>query len=504
MKRTLIIGGICAAFVAVAAIANTTGLSTDQARTAAPANPVNLSGVAASEGTAQSFLRSDATLSISGTLPQARGGTGAGALTCAAGSFITSNGTAQSCSAASVSADAPLTGAGTPASHLVCPTASGVQSGCLSSSDWTSFASRIVGPLSGDVTTSGSTATLAPSGVTANTYGSTSTIPQITFDAKGRATVVSNLTPSLPASAISSGSFADAFISASYSGVGVCAASKWASTLSRNSPPTCTQPAFTDISGVASTGQIPNIDATKVSTGVFPASQISNLDASKITTGTFADARLTDGYSGTGACAAHKWSSTLTRDVAPTCTQPDFTDLTGTASTGQIPSLDASKITTGTLGQARGGTGAGALTCAAGDFLTSNGTAQSCATPSPSGTITNQHAESSATFNCTNAGSTLASLTMAAGTYVVAASLSAQPSAANAEIIGDIKKNGSIVAGGEFFWADNGAGASPSEASISRTVVVTFAASDSLTLFCSDTFGTGVTAGYSLVAFKLQ
>jgi hypothetical protein len=63
---------------------------------------------------------------------------------------------------------------------------------------------------------------------------------------------------------------------------------------------------------------VPNLDASKITTGTFTASQIPNLDASKITTGTF------------------------------------------TAS--QIPNLDASKITTGTLGVTRGGTGSTSFT----------------------------------------------------------------------------------------------------------------------------------------------
>lgn len=43
--------------------------------------------------------------------------------------------------------------------------------------------------------------------------------------------------------------------------------------------------------------------------------------------------------------------------------------------------LDASQVDTGTLTQARGGTGAGALTCTPGDVLTSDGSVYSCVTP---------------------------------------------------------------------------------------------------------------------------
>lgn len=121
--------------------------------------------------------------------------------------------------------------------------------------------------------------------------------------------------------------------------------------------------------------------------------------------GTITDGQLASSYSGVGACAANTFATTLSDNAAPTCSAVnDATgalkggvvlagDLAGTASlpsvvddshahTGTtISALDTGDITTGTLGQARGGTGAGALTCSAGDFLTSNGTAYSCGTP---------------------------------------------------------------------------------------------------------------------------
>ena len=41
--------------------------------------------------------------------------------------------------------------------------------------------------------------------------------------------------------------------------------------------------------------------------------------------------------SGTGACAANQWASTLNADSAPTCTQPAFSNLSGTTTTAQVP-----------------------------------------------------------------------------------------------------------------------------------------------------------------------
>lgn len=52
--------------------------------------------------------------------------------------------------------------------------------------------------------TASSTATLSNSGVTAATYGSTTTVPVLTVDSKGRITLASNVTPSIPWSNVTS------------------------------------------------------------------------------------------------------------------------------------------------------------------------------------------------------------------------------------------------------------------------------------------------------------
>lgn len=70
-------------------------------------------------------------------------------------------------------------------------------------------------------------------------------------------------------------------------------------------------------------------------TNVPNASQIPSLAASKITSGTFADARIA--------------STNVTQHESAIT----ISNLTGTATTGQIPNLDASKVTSGTFGNAR-------------------------------------------------------------------------------------------------------------------------------------------------------
>jgi hypothetical protein len=63
---------------------------------------------------------------------------------------------------------------------------------------------------SGGVQLSGHDLSLTTTGVSAATYGSTTQIPAIVIDANGRAISASNVTPALPASAISSGTIATA------------------------------------------------------------------------------------------------------------------------------------------------------------------------------------------------------------------------------------------------------------------------------------------------------
>ncbi len=72
---------------------------------------------------------------------------------------------------------------------------------------------------------------------------------------------------------------------------------------------------------------VPDLDASKITTGAFNDAQIPDLDAAKITTGAFADARVPD------------------LDASKVTT--------GTFTAGQIPDLDASKTTTGVFDPAR-------------------------------------------------------------------------------------------------------------------------------------------------------
>lgn len=87
---------------------------------------------------------------------------------------------------------------------------------------------------------------------------------------------------------------ADSTLTSNYSGVGACGANQWASTLNDNAAPTCTQPAFSNLSGTAT------------------------------------DAQLASNYSGVGACAAGQAATTLNDNAAPTCSNPKGSKILGT------------------------------------------------------------------------------------------------------------------------------------------------------------------------------
>ena len=78
------------------------------------------------------------------------------------------------------------------------------------------------------------------------------------------------------------------------------------------------------------------------------------------------------------ACPASQWVTDVDSAVALTCSQPNFTDLTGSAASAQLPNPSA-----GAGGKVR------AATCGAGDFINSVNTDSTvtCATPSGSGSV---------------------------------------------------------------------------------------------------------------------
>lgn len=152
-------------------------------------------------------------------LPVSRGGTGRSALVCAAGDFLTSDGGLFSCAT-------PSTPPNLGAEPFITKTASTGLSN--------EFA---LGSLA--------------NGLLVNT--TTTGIPTI----KGSNTCTNQFPRSDNASGTwTCASVADADLASNYSGVGACGANQWASTLNDNGAPTCTQPAFTNISGNVAVSQL--------------------------------------------------------------------------------------------------------------------------------------------------------------------------------------------------------------------------------------------------------
>lgn len=112
---------------------------------------------------------------------------------------------------------------------------------------------------------------------------------------------------------LDTGVVTDAKLASNYSGVGACAASTWASTLNDNATPTCTQPAFTDISGSVTDAQVPNTITVDLATAA-----------------TALAANPTD-------CTTNQFATAIVASGNLTCAQPNFTDLAGTATAAQTP-----------------------------------------------------------------------------------------------------------------------------------------------------------------------
>jgi hypothetical protein len=241
-----------------------------------------------------------------------------------------------------------------------------------------------------------------------------------------------------------------------YSGVGACGANQWASTLNEGAAPTCTQPAFSNLSGSVAAAQLPSPGATtkggveaetcsgndKVSAintdgtvtcsadqtggGGVPtdadyvtATSNASLSAERVLTagtntaidtsvvgqikvnlsGTHADSFHTDAYSGVGACGANTWASTLSDNAAPTCTQPGFSNLSGSATDAQIPNT-----ITVDLAAAATALAANPTDCSAGQYATTIAAsgALTCAQPAfseVSGSVTDAQVPNTITLD---------------------------------------------------------------------------------------------------------
>lgn len=82
---------------------------------------------------------------------------------------------------------------------------------------------------------------------------------------------------------------------------------------------------------------LPNVALGVNASGAAACAQPSNVtgNAATATNADQLDGKHATSFSGVGACGANTWASTLNGDAAPTCTQPAFSNLSGSATVAQ-------------------------------------------------------------------------------------------------------------------------------------------------------------------------
>jgi hypothetical protein len=119
---------------------------------------------------------------------------------------------------------------------------------------------------------------------------------------------------------------------------------------------TASQPAFTDITGSITAAQEPSTTVNAVTNDTNVHGVISTQTLTLSWSGLLGLARGGNNADLSATGGASQVLKQVSLGAAVTVGQLAFTDISGTASTAQIPNLDASKITTGQIALARGGT----------------------------------------------------------------------------------------------------------------------------------------------------
>ena len=198
---------------------------------------------------------------------------------------------------------------------------------------------------------------------------------------------------------------------ATAAGVGACSANQYV-TGTTSGAPTCAQPAFSGLTGIATATQLPTASSSGLGVlqlagdlgGTAAAPQLASIQGTPVAA-TAPTANQVLAYNGTswtpatpaigagvGACSANQYV-TGTTSGAPTCAQPAFSGLSGTASATQLPTASSSAPGVLQLAGDLGGTAAApqlasiqgtpvaSTTPTANQVLTYNGTSWTPAAP---------------------------------------------------------------------------------------------------------------------------
>lgn len=277
--------------------------------------------------------------------------------------------------------------------------------------NWSNFSVASTYTAGTGLTLAGTQFSITNTTVTANSYGSASSVPAFTVNAQGQLTLVTNTSIAINGNQITSGTIGSSYLSGSYTGitgVGTLTAGTWnastigvayggtgATSLSGYVKGNGTS-AFTasatiptsDLSGTISNGQLANSTISGVALGgnLFNLTAGSNITFSSGTTynGSAAitiDATSTMVYPGagipnsTGSAWGTSYSTTGSGTVVALATSPALvTPNLGTPSAGVLTSCTGLPLTTGvtgTLGTTNGGTGLTSFTSGGAVYATS-------------------------------------------------------------------------------------------------------------------------------------
>jgi hypothetical protein len=277
--------------------------------------------------------------------------------------------------------------------------------------NWSNFSVASSYTAGTGLTLAGTQFSITNTSVTANSYGSASSVPTFTVNAQGQLTLASNASIAINGNQITSGTIGSSYLSGSYTGitgVGTLTAGTWnGSTISVGYGGTGAtslsgyvkgngSSAFTasatvptsDLSGTISNAQLANSTISGVSLGgnLYNLTAGSNITFSSGTTynGSAAitiNASSTMVYPGagipnsTGSAWGTSYSTTGSGTVVALATSPSFTTpALGTPSAGVLTSctgLPLSTGVTGTLGTTNGGTGLTSFTSGGAVYATS-------------------------------------------------------------------------------------------------------------------------------------